>query len=310
MKRYHPHGEMTIYPTLVRMAQDWVMRHRLIHPQGNFGSIAGLPQAAMRYTEARLSAIAGDMLADLDRDTVDFIENYDGKYREPLVLPAKFPNLLVNGSGGIAVGMATSIPPHNLGEVCDAVVAVIDDEIVGVARYDRSPTDRTAAEIALVVEDAWQRHGVGRQVLAELTALAAQRGVRRIVASVQAAHGGDPRRTYLTGFSFGGNGVFDLALAVPQRWTALWPVDPTRVPDRDPGLPVWLSIGAAARPRARAFVRALALEPARGVPSTALAGDRVYLDEGHDHVGSAASAYADARIYEWLLTRRNATARH
>ena len=90
------------------------MRHRLIHPQGNFGSIAGLPPAAMRYTEARLSAVAAEMLADLDRDTVDFIDNYDGKYREPLVLPSKFPNLLVNGSDGIAVGMATEIPPHNL----------------------------------------------------------------------------------------------------------------------------------------------------------------------------------------------------
>jgi DNA gyrase subunit A len=126
MKRYHPHGEGTIYPTLVRMAQDWAMRHRLVHPQGNFGSIAGLPPAAMRYTEARLSAIAGEMLADLERDTVDYIDNYDGKYREPLVLPSKFPNLLVNGSDGIAVGMATEIPPHNLREVCDGVIKVID----------------------------------------------------------------------------------------------------------------------------------------------------------------------------------------
>jgi DNA gyrase subunit A len=127
MKRYHPHGEQTIYPTLVRMAQDWAMRHRLVHPQGNFGSIAGLPPAAMRYTEARLSAIAGEMLTDLDRDTVDYIDNYDGKYREPLVLPSKFPNLLVNGSDGIAVGMATEIPPHNLREVCDATIKLIDE---------------------------------------------------------------------------------------------------------------------------------------------------------------------------------------
>jgi DNA gyrase subunit A len=132
MKRYHPHGEMTIYPTLVRMAQDWVMRHRLVHPQGNFGSIAGLPPAAMRYTEARLANLAGDMLADLERDTVDYIDNYDGKYREPLVLPAKFPNLLVNGSDGIAVGMATEIPPHNLREVCDALIALIDNPDVGL----------------------------------------------------------------------------------------------------------------------------------------------------------------------------------
>ncbi len=127
MKRYHPHGEQTIYPTLVRMAQDWNMRHRLVHPQGNFGSLAGLPPAAMRYTEARLTPISAEMLADLDADTVDFIDNYDGKYREPLVLPSKFPNLLVNGSDGIAVGMATDIPPHNLREVCDAAVRLIDN---------------------------------------------------------------------------------------------------------------------------------------------------------------------------------------
>ncbi len=127
MKRYHPHGDLSIYSTLVHMAQDWAMRHRLIHPQGNFGSIAGLPPAAHRYTEARLSQIAAEMLADVDRDTVDFIDNYDGKYREPLVLPCKFPNLLVNGSDGIAVGMATEIPPHNLREVCDGLIRLIDD---------------------------------------------------------------------------------------------------------------------------------------------------------------------------------------
>jgi DNA gyrase subunit A len=127
MKRYHPHGEATIYPTLVRMAQDWNMRHRLVHSQGNFGSIAGLPPAAMRYTEARLSPVSAEMLADLESDTVDFGDNYDGKYREPLVLPSKFPNLLVNGSDGIAVGMTTDIPPHNLKEVCNGLIALIDN---------------------------------------------------------------------------------------------------------------------------------------------------------------------------------------
>ncbi len=132
MKRYHPHGDGAIYPTLTRLAQDWVMRHRLIHGQGNFGSIAGLPPAQMRYTEARLSHIAAEMIADLEKDTVDYIDNYDGKYREPLVLPSKFPNLLVNGSDGIAVGMATEIPPHNLHEVCDAAIRVIDDPEVTV----------------------------------------------------------------------------------------------------------------------------------------------------------------------------------
>lgn len=127
MKRYHPHGDSSIYDALVRMTQDWNLRYRLVHGQGNFGSIAGLPPAAHRYTEARLAPPAGDLLEDLDRDTVDFIDNYDGKYREPLVLPSKFPNLLVNGSDGIAVGMATHIPPHNLREVCTALIKLIDE---------------------------------------------------------------------------------------------------------------------------------------------------------------------------------------
>jgi DNA gyrase subunit A len=127
MKRYHPHGDASIYDALVRMAQDWVLRYRLIHGQGNFGSIMGLPPAAHRYTEARLTPVAAEMLADLDHETVDFIDNYDGKYREPLVLPGRFPNLLVNGADGIAVGMATHIPPHNLREVCAALIRIIDD---------------------------------------------------------------------------------------------------------------------------------------------------------------------------------------
>src|SRR5271168_3159172 len=124
---YHPHGESVIYPTLVRLAQSWVMRSVLIDKQGNFGSLAGLPPAAMRYTEARLSAVATEMLDDLKHDTVDYVPNYSQEREEPVVLPSRFPNLLVNGSTGIAVGMATSIPPHNLNEVADAVVKVIDD---------------------------------------------------------------------------------------------------------------------------------------------------------------------------------------
>jgi DNA gyrase subunit A len=127
MKRYHPHGDQSIYASLVRMAQDWVLRYRLVHGQGNFGSIAGLPAAAHRYTEARLTPIAAELLEDINRDTVDFIDNYDGKYREPLVLPSKVPNLLVNGSDGIAVGMATEIPPHNMGEICGGLIAMIDN---------------------------------------------------------------------------------------------------------------------------------------------------------------------------------------
>ena len=129
---YHPHGEAIIYPTLVRMAQDWNMRHVLVDKQGNFGSIAGLPAAAMRYTEARMSSIAALMLDDLKLDTVDFVPTYDERHTEPTVLPSKFPNLLVNGANGIAVGMATSIPPHNLGEVCDALIRVIDNPDVAI----------------------------------------------------------------------------------------------------------------------------------------------------------------------------------
>jgi DNA gyrase subunit A len=132
MKRYHPHGDLSIYGTLVHMAQDWAMRSSLVHGQGNFGSIAGLPPAAPRYTEARLSNVGAEMLGDLERDTVDFIDNYDGKYREPLVLPSRFPNLLVNGSDGIAVGMATEIPPHNLREVCSGLIALIDNPDIGL----------------------------------------------------------------------------------------------------------------------------------------------------------------------------------
>jgi len=124
---YHPHGETTIYPTLVRMAQEWAMREVLVDKQGNFGSLAGLPPAAMRYTEARLSAAAVEMLRDINRDTVDFTATYDNDSFEPVVLPARFPNLLVNGSNGIAVGMATSIPPHNMSEVCEAVIRLVDN---------------------------------------------------------------------------------------------------------------------------------------------------------------------------------------
>ncbi|MDA8743052.1 DNA gyrase subunit A [Rubripirellula amarantea] len=127
---YHPHGESVIYPTLVRMAQEWNLRRLLIDKQGNFGSIAGLPPAAMRYTEARLSPVAAALLEDIKLDTVDYIPTYDEARTEPTVLPSKFPNLLVNGSGGIAVGMATSIPPHNPTEVCDALIAMVDNPAI------------------------------------------------------------------------------------------------------------------------------------------------------------------------------------
>ncbi|MFZ1154462.1 MAG: DNA gyrase subunit A [Solirubrobacteraceae bacterium] len=150
MGNYHPHGDSAIYDTLVRMAQDFSMRYELVDGQGNFGSVDDDPAAAMRYTEARLARIATEMLRDLDMDTVDFVPNYDGSRQEPLVLPARFPNLLVNGSSGIAVGMATNIPPHNLREVIDATVAYIDDpeiDVEGLMAHVKGPDFPTGGVI-------------------------------------------------------------------------------------------------------------------------------------------------------------------
>ena len=130
--KYHPHGDMAVYDALVRMAQDFSLRHPLIDGQGNFGSIDGDSPAAMRYTEVRLTPISEELLMDLDKDTVDFIPNFDNSLEEPVVLPARFPNLLVNGASGIAVGMATNIPPHNLGELTDACLAMIDNPQITV----------------------------------------------------------------------------------------------------------------------------------------------------------------------------------
>ncbi|MCP5328050.1 MAG: DNA gyrase subunit A [Sinobacteraceae bacterium] len=134
MGKYHPHGDSAIYDTLVRMAQDFSLRYTLIDGQGNFGSVDGDTPAAMRYTECRLEKISDQLLADIDKETVDFVPNYDGKELEPAVLPSRIPNLLVNGSSGIAVGMATNIPPHNLTEIVDACLAVIDDPEIGLAQ--------------------------------------------------------------------------------------------------------------------------------------------------------------------------------
>jgi DNA gyrase subunit A len=131
--KYHPHGDTATYDAMVRMAQEFSMRYLLIDGQGNFGSIDGDPPAAYRYTECRLTPLASELLADIDKETVDFVDNYDGKEKEPTVLPAKIPNLLVNGAAGIAVGMATNIPPHNLGEVIDACVALIDNPALTLA---------------------------------------------------------------------------------------------------------------------------------------------------------------------------------
>src|SRR6516165_6659325 len=147
---YHPHGEAVIYPTLVHMAQAWAIREPLVDGQGNFGSVEGDPPAAMRYTEARMTHLGAALMVDMDKDTVDFVPNYDETRTEPTVFPAAFPNLLVNGGTGIAVGMATNIPPHNLGEVVDAICALIDDpdiSVDGLLQYIKGPDFPTGCTI-------------------------------------------------------------------------------------------------------------------------------------------------------------------
>ncbi len=159
--KYHPHGDMAVYDALVRMVQDFSLRYPLIDGQGNFGSVDGDSPAAMRYTEARLARIANEVLADLDKDTVDFGPNFDGSLVEPKLLPARLPNLLVNGSGGIAVGMATNIPSHHLGEIVDATCALIDDpalDVSGLLRHVKGPDFPTGAVICgrAGIKDAYQ----------------------------------------------------------------------------------------------------------------------------------------------------------
>src|ERR671928_1810 len=166
MGKYHPHGDAAIYDTLVRLVQDFSMRSPLVDGQGNFGSVDDDPAAAMRYTEARLAPLAREMLRDLDADTVDFAPNYDGSTSEPLVLPSRFPNLLVNGSSGIAVGMATNIPPHNLKETIAATIAYIDDpdlETAGLMKHIRGPDFPTGGVILGLsgIRDAYET-GRGR----------------------------------------------------------------------------------------------------------------------------------------------------
>src|SRR5881227_4094973 len=181
MKNYHPHGDSAIYDTLVRLAQPFSMRYPLVDGQGNFGNIDGYPAAAMRYTECRLSKIATEMLRDIDSDTVDFGPNYDESRREPLVLPARFPNLLVNGSSGIAVGMATNIPPHHLGETIDALVAMIDEPAIDVDRlmtHVKGPDFPTAGII------------VGREGLREAYRSGRGRIVVRARAHIEELRGG------------------------------------------------------------------------------------------------------------------------
>lgn len=154
MGKYHPHGDSSIYGALVNMAQEWSTRYPLVDGHGNFGSVDGDGAAAMRYTEARLSKISMEMLSDINKDTVDFIPNFDETEKEPTVLPSRFPNLLVNGTSGIAVGMATNIPPHNLKEVINGVVKIIDniveeerdttlDEVMNIIKGPDFPTGAT-----------------------------------------------------------------------------------------------------------------------------------------------------------------------
>ncbi len=169
MGKYHPHGDSAIYDTLVRMAQPFSLRYPLVDGQGNFGSIDDDPAAAMRYTEARLSKIATELLRDIDANTVDFEPNYDESRRQPSVLPSRFPNLLVNGSTGIAVGMATNMPPHHLGETIDAVVAMIDNpdiDVEGLMKHVKGPDFPTGAFIVgrTGIRDAY-RTGRGRIVM-------------------------------------------------------------------------------------------------------------------------------------------------
>jgi DNA gyrase subunit A len=193
--KYHPHGDDPVYEAMVRMAQDFSMRYRLVDGQGNFGSIDGDPAAAMRYTEARLTANAEEMLADIDRETVDFGLNFDGSLREPIVLPSRMPNLLVNGAYGIAVGMATNFPPHNLSEICDALALLIDkpdttiDELMEVVKGPDFPTgglifryERVRKEGVETRQDAIQgayRDGRGRIMMRACTHIEESRSGRQ-----------------------------------------------------------------------------------------------------------------------------------
>ena len=166
MGKYHPHGDQAIYDAMVRMAQDFSMRLPLIDGQGNFGSMDGDPAAAMRYTEARLAKAAESLIDDIDKETVDFQPNYDDSAEEPVVLPARYPNMLVNGAGGIAVGMATNIPPHNAGELCAALYHLIDDPeapveaLLGHVKGPDLPTGGVLVEPWDNVVDAYRRQAV------------------------------------------------------------------------------------------------------------------------------------------------------
>ncbi|MBF0169474.1 MAG: DNA topoisomerase IV subunit A [Nitrospinae bacterium] len=185
--KYHPHGDTAIYETMVRLAQDFSLRYPLVDGQGNFGNIDGDSAAAMRYTEARLTALAGELLTELKQETVDFTDTYDQQNKEPKLLPARFPNLLVNGSSGIAVGLATNIPPHNLNEVIDALVAMIEEptiDLTGVMRHIKGPDFPTGAEIVATKREIREIYETGRgavKVQAEWSREELERGKWQIV---------------------------------------------------------------------------------------------------------------------------------
>ena len=193
MGNYHPHGDAAIYDTLVRLAQPFSLRYPLVDGQGNFGNIDGYPAAAQRYTECRLAKMASELLRDIDADTVDFGPNYDESRKEPQVLPSRFPNLLVNGSTGIAVGMATNIPPHNLGEVVDAIVAMIDDpaaDVEKLSKYIKGPDFPTGAIIVgrEGIKEAY-RSGRGRVVMRARAHAEEQRGGRMAIVISELPYG-------------------------------------------------------------------------------------------------------------------------
>src|SRR5438128_3589673 len=193
MGQYHPHGEGAIYDTLVRLAQPFSLRYPLVDGQGNFGSVDDDPAAAMRYTECRLSRLATEMLRDIDADTVDFGPNYDESRREPLSLPARFPNLLVNGSAGIAMGLATNLPSHNLSETVDAILAMIekpDIDAEGLMRHIKGPDFPTYGVIVgrSGIRDAY-RTGRGRIVMRARAHIEEQRGGKNAIIVTELPYG-------------------------------------------------------------------------------------------------------------------------
>ena len=184
--KYHPHGDSSVYDTMVRMAQHWSLRYPLVDGQGNYGSVDGDPPAAMRYTEARMTKMAEEMLSDIEKDTVDFRPNFDDSLTEPVVLPTRIPNLLVNGASGIAVGMATNMAPHNLTEIIDATIAYIDNrdiDVAGLMKYVKAPDFPTAGIIYGFegVKEAFET-GRGRIVMRAKHEVEEHKGRERIIA--------------------------------------------------------------------------------------------------------------------------------